>query len=223
MINTVAVGLFVVLATTDSRLGFAGLCAFLVERDAPGLTIGPPFSKMGLRSSPMSELFFDDCELEPTSLLGAPGAGMAIFNEAMLWERGLILAASVGTMHRHLEQCVRHARERRQFGKPIGTFQAVSHRIAEMRLRLETSRLMLYRLADRLDAGSASPLDAALTKLHLSESLVQSSLAMLEIHGGYGYVTDAGLERELRDALASRIYSGTSDMLRNVIAHQLGL
>ena len=216
-------GLFIVLATNDPSLGFAGLCAFVVERDTPGLTVGAKLSKMGLRSSPMSELFFDDCEVDDTALLAAAGAGMAIFNDAMLWERGMILAAAVGTMRRHLEQCVSYARERKQFDKPIGSFQAVSHRIADMSLRLETSRLMLYRLASRFDAGTATPLDAALTKLQLSESLVQSSLAAFEIHGGYGYMTEYGFERELRDALAGRIYSGTSDMQRNVVAHYLGL
>lgn len=216
-------GLFIVLATTDPGLGFAGLCVFLLERDAPGLTVGAPLSKMGLHSSHMAELFFDDCQVPADALLGTAGSGMAIFNDAMLWERGLILAAATGTMRRQLEQCLDYARERRQFGQAIGGFQSVSHRIADMRVRLETSRLMLYRFASRLDAGTATHLDAAITKLHLSESLVESSLAALEIHGGYGYMTEYGFERQVRDALASRIYSGTSDMQRNVVAHHLGL
>lgn len=215
--------LFIVFATTDQRLGFAGLCAFAVERDSPGLTVGPPLAKMGLRSSPMGELFFDGCEIAAESLIGAVGAGMAVFNDAMLWERGMIMAASVGTMRRQLEECLSYAGDRKQFGKPIGSFQAVSHRIADMRLRLETSRLMLYRFARLLDAGDATALDAALTKLQLSDSLVHSSLSALEIHGGYGYMAEYPFERDFRDALASRIYSGTSDMLRNVVAHHLGL
>ena len=112
---------------------------------------------------------------------------------------------------------------RRQFGQPIAAFQAVSHKLAEMKLRLETSHLLLYRVAALLDQGSATELDAALTKLHLSEALVQTSLDALQVHGGYGYVTEAGLERQVRDALASRIYSGTSEMQRNVVARHLGL
>jgi alkylation response protein AidB-like acyl-CoA dehydrogenase len=221
--NAPEAGLFVVFATTDRKLGFAGLCGFLLERDTPGLTVGPPLHKMGLRSSPMSELFLDDCRVPADALLGPAGAGMAVFNDAMLWERGLILAASVGTMRRHLELSVAHASERAQFGKPIGQFQAVSHKLADMRLRLETSRLMLYRFARMLDAGTATAADAALTKLELSDSLVHSGLAAMEVHGGYGYMSEYGFEREVRDALASRIYSGTSDMLRNVVAHSLGL
>jgi alkylation response protein AidB-like acyl-CoA dehydrogenase len=215
--------LFVVFATTDRRLGFAGLSAFLVGRDAVGMEVGRPFSKMGLRTSHLSEVFFDDCRLPAESLLGNEGAGMAIFNTSMRWERSLILASAVGTMRRQLERSVAYARERVQFGQPIGSFQAVSQRLAEMKLRLETGHLMLYRIARLLETGTASDLDAALTKLHLSESLVQSSLDALQIHGGYGYMTETGLERDVRDALASRIYSGTSDMQRNVIVRQLGL
>lgn len=215
--------LFVIFATTDRKLGFAGLCAFLVERGTPGLEIGRPFSKMGLRTSHLSELFLDDCEVPAEALLGTPGGGMAIFNTSMRWERSLILAGAVGTMQRQLERCVAYARERHQFGQPIGSFQAVSHRIADMRVRLETAHLMLFRAAALLDAGQATDFDAAMTKLHLSDSLVHQSMDAMQIHGGTGYMTEAGLERDVRDALASRIYSGTSDMQRNVIVRQLGL
>jgi alkylation response protein AidB-like acyl-CoA dehydrogenase len=215
--------LFIVFATTDRSLGFAGLCAFVVERSAPGLEVGSPFSKMGLRTSHLSELFFTDCQVPAEGLLGEPGGGMAIFNTSMRWERSLILAAAVGTMRRQLERCVSYARERVQFRSPIGAFQAVSHPLAEMRLRLQTSHLMLYRMAALLDAGTATDLDAAMTKLHLSEALVQSSLDSLQVHGGSGYMTESGLERDVRDALGGRIYSGTSEMQRNVIARHLGL
>ncbi|HEV7163459.1 MAG TPA: acyl-CoA dehydrogenase family protein [Solirubrobacteraceae bacterium] len=215
--------LFIVFATIDASLGFAGLCAFVVERGAPGLDVGPAFSKMGLRTSHLGELFLSDCHVGTDALLGEPGGGMAIFNSSMRWERSLILAAAVGTMRRQLERCVAYARERVQFRAPIGSFQAVSHPLAEMRVRLQTSQLMLYRIAALLDAGSATDLDAAMTKLHLSEALVQSSLITLQVHGGYGYVTESGLERDVRDALGARVYSGTSEMQRNVIARHLGL
>ncbi len=214
---------FIVFATTDRRLGFAGLSAFLVDRDAPGLDVGRPFSKMGLRTSHLSELFLSDCRVPGAALLGRAGAGMVIFSRSMRWERSLILAPAVGTMRRQLERCLAYAREREQFGRPIGEFQAISHRLAEMKLRLETSHLMLYRMAALLDDGSATDLDAALTKLHLSECFVQSSLDALQIHGGYGYVTETGIERDVRDALAGKIYSGTSEMQRNLIATHLGM
>jgi alkylation response protein AidB-like acyl-CoA dehydrogenase len=214
---------FLVYATTNPAASLAGLCAFLVERGRPGLSVGPPLPKLGLRSSPMCELALQACEVPAASRLGQEGAGMAVFNLAMQWERGLILASAVGTMQRQLERCVAYARERRQFGTPIGKFQAVSHPIAEMKVRLETSRLVVHRLAWLLDQGKATPLDAALAKLHVSESFLASSLDALQLHGGYGYVGGSELEADVRDAIGTRIHSGTSEMQRNVIAGLLGL
>jgi hypothetical protein len=214
---------FVIFATTDRSSGWAGLCGFVLDRDTPGFAVGQPIHKMGLRTSPMAELFFEDCELRAENLLGTAGAGMAVFNSAMEWERSCILACTVGTMQRQLERSIAYARERSQYGQPIGKFQAVSHRIVEMKLRLETARLLLYRLGWLMEKGKSSPLDSALTKLHLSESFVQSGLDALQIHGGYGYMTEYELERDVRDAIGSRIYSGTSDIQRNIAARFLGL
>jgi hypothetical protein len=213
--------LFVVFANTGKGIG--GLCAFVVPKDAPGLSVGSPLHKMGLRTSPMSELFLEDCEVADDLMLGEPGAGMAVFGTAMQWERGCILACAVGTMERQLERCVAYARERKQFGQPIGSFQAVSHKIVDMKLRLEGARMMLYRFGWLLEADQATALDSALTKLHVSDSFVASSLDALQIHGGYGYMTEYELERETRDAIGSRIYSGTSEIQRRIAAVQLGL
>jgi alkylation response protein AidB-like acyl-CoA dehydrogenase len=221
--NAPEAGLFLVFATTDPALRFAGLSAFLVERDSPGLLVGPPAHKMGLRSSPMAELVLDGCEVPADQVLGHPGGAMGIFNASMERERGFILAGCVGTMRRQLEQCVEHCRGREQFEQPIGSFQAVSHRIADMKVRLEAARALLFRLAWQLDNGTAGPLDAAMTKLFLSESFLQSSLDALQLHGGYGYMVEYGLERDVRDAVAGRLYSGTSEVQRNLIARQLGL
>jgi alkylation response protein AidB-like acyl-CoA dehydrogenase len=212
-----------VYASTDPGMGFAGLSAFLIGRGTRGLSIGQPLEKMGLRTSSMSELFLDDCEIAKEQLLGKPGSGMAIFNVAMQWERSCILASTVGAMQRQLERCITYARERRQSGKPIGKFQAVSHRIADMKVRLETARLLIYRLAWLLERGAARPHDAALAKLYLSECYLQSSLDALQVHGGYGYMAEYELEREVRDAVGTRIHSGTSDIQRNIIAGSLGL
>jgi alkylation response protein AidB-like acyl-CoA dehydrogenase len=215
--------LLVVFATIDRELGFAGLCAFLVDRDTPGLTIGPPLRKMGLRTAPMAELFLEDCAVGADRMLGAPGAGMAIFNTSLQWERGLVLAGAVGAMQRQLERCVAYARERRQFGQPIGRFQAVAHRIVDMQLRLETSRQLLYRFARLTDQGRATVADSALVKLHLSDSFLQSSLDAVQVHGGYGYMSEYELEHDVRDAVGGRLYAGTSEIQRNLVARQLGL
>ncbi|MGH2671256.1 MAG: acyl-CoA dehydrogenase family protein, partial [bacterium] len=122
--NAPVADLFVTFATIDRSLGFAGLCAFLVDRDAPGLVIGKPLAKMGLRTSPMSEVVFEGCRIPATALLGREGGGMALFATAMDWERSCILAGALGTMQRQLERSLDYARDRKQFGQPIGKFQA---------------------------------------------------------------------------------------------------
>lgn len=217
--------LFLVFATIDPGKGFAGISAFLVERDTPGLTVGAPLHKMGLRTSPMCELFFDDCRVPARALLGRPGGAMIIFVAGMERERSLILATAIGSMQRGLERCIEHARQRRQFGSPIGSFQAVSHRIVDMRVRLESARVLLYRLGWLIDQGRAKDVarESAMVKLVISEAFVQNSLDAVQVHGGYGYLTESGLERDLRDAVAGRIYSGTSDIQRNIVARTLGL
>jgi alkylation response protein AidB-like acyl-CoA dehydrogenase len=219
--NAPVAGLFVVLATTDPARGFAALRTFLVDRDRPGLTVGAPTMKMGLRTSPMADLFLDDCLVPADAMLGPPGAGMAIFTATMRRERSFILAPAVGTMRRHLVQCLTHARSRHQSGHPIGAYQAVGHRIVDMRLRLETARLLLYRLGWLIDHHRDTDLDAALLKLHLSECFVQSGLDAMHLHGGSGYVTGLDFERDLRDALGGRTYSGTTEILKNIAARLL--
>lgn len=215
--------LLLVFATTDRARPLAGVCAFLVERETPGLAVGRPLRKMGLETSPIAEVFLEGCRVPASAMLGVPGAGVALFTAAMERERGFILASAVGTMERDLERCVAYARERRQFGRPIGAFQAVSHRVVDMRLRLETARLLVRQLAWRVDRGLPVALESALVKLHLSESFLQSSLDAVQVHGGYGYVAEYEVERHLRDAVAGRLYSGTSEVQRNLVAHLLGL
>ena len=214
---------FVVFATTDRTAGFAGVTGFVIENGTPGLTVGKPLSKMGLRTSPMSELFFEGCEVGEGCLLGKPGGGMVIFNSSMTWERSCILASTIGTMERQLERTVAYAQERKQFGQPIGGFQAVAHKLVDMKLRLETARLLLYRLGWLLDNGKPVALDSALVKLYLSDCYVRSSMDALQVHGGYGYMTEYELERDVRDAIGSRLYSGTSEIQYNIAARSMGL
>jgi alkylation response protein AidB-like acyl-CoA dehydrogenase len=221
--NAPVADVFLVFARTDPAMGFAGLSAFIVERQTPGLSVAGQIHKMGLRTSPMGELALDGCEVPDENLLGAPGAGSTIFNTSMDWERTCILATAVGTMQRQLERCVAHAKERTQFGQPIGKFQAVAHRIADMKVRLETARLLLYKVGWLKTQGKRTAMESAMVKLYLSECFVESSLDAVQIHGGYGYTAEYELERELRDAVGSRLYSGTSEIQRNIIAGGLGL
>jgi alkylation response protein AidB-like acyl-CoA dehydrogenase len=178
---------------------------------------------MGLRTSPMAEVVFDGVEVPATHRLGREGRGVEVFESSMEWERGCILASCLGVMRRQLERCVAHARTRRQFGQPIGKFQAVASRIVDMQLRLETSRLLVYRLGAKKDRGEDATAEAALAKLHVSDSFVKSGLDAVQVFGGYGYTAEYELERELRDAIGGTLYSGTSEIQRNILSRALGL
>ena len=215
--------LFACYAATDPGRGVLGISAFLIPRDTPGFRVVREIPKLGVRTVPMGELAFEDCLVPADARLGREGRGAAIFADSMEWERGAILAASLGTMRRQLERCILHARTRRQFGQPIGKFQAVAHRIVAMKLRLETCRPLVYAIGRLKAEGRDATLSAALAKLHVSECFVQNSLDAVQIFGASGYATELGIERDLRDSVGSLIYSGTNDIQRNIIARELGL
>ena len=212
-----------VFASTDPSVGRWGITAFLVPSDADGFTMEPNRSKMGLRTAPLGDLVLEDCFVPDSARLGPIGAGASIFSDSMEWERSFIFASHVGSMARQLDEAVDYARTRRQFDQPIGKFQSVSNRIADMKLRLESAQLLLYKAAWLLDAGEPAALAAALTKLHLSEAFAASSLDAVRIHGAKGYLSEYGVERDLRDAIGGLTYSGTSDIQRQLIARLLGL
>lgn len=212
-----------VFATTDPSLGRWGISAFLVEVDNPGMTREGARPKMGLRTAPLGDIVLDECYVPAGARLGPEGAGASMFSDSMEWERSFIFASHVGSMHRQLDEAVEHARTRHQFGQPIGRFQSVSNRIADMKLRLETAQLLLYKAAWLMDAGRPAGMASALTNLHLAESFVASSLDAVRIHGAQGYLAEFGVERDLRDAVGGLTYSGTSDIQRQLVARLLGL
>lgn len=214
--------LIVVFATVDRSRSPGGISAFLVERNAPGFKTGRKLEKMGLRTSPMAELFFEDCEVPVENRLGREGIGQSLFTHSMTWERSCILASAVGAMERLLETSLRYSRGRKQFGQPIGKFQLVATKIVDMKMRLEESRASLYRTAWLLGKRKRAVLEAALSKLVISENWVKCAEDALQIHGGYGYMTEYEIERELRDALGSKLYSGTSEIQRMLVASLLG-
>jgi alkylation response protein AidB-like acyl-CoA dehydrogenase len=214
----------IVFAITDPSKGFhGGVTAFLLERGTPGFSASRKIEKMGLRTSPFGELAFDDVHVPDSAIVGQLGGGAQIFIHAMDWERICLFAAHVGQMERILERGVQYARTRQQFGKPISKFQAVSHKLADFKVRLECARLLTYRAATKLEKTRGVAFDAAMTKLFVSESLVQGAMDVLQVFAGYGYATEYEIEREVRDAIGSRIYSGTSEMQRNTIAAWMGL
>jgi alkylation response protein AidB-like acyl-CoA dehydrogenase len=216
--------LFLVFATVKPERGMWGITAFLIEKGTPGLSVSRPFKKLGLTTSPMGEVVLDDCRVPATSRLGKEGQGAAVFNHSMGWERSCILASQVGRMQQQLDACVCYAKEREQFGKPIGSFQLVAAKLADMKVRLETSRLLLYRAAWQLSQSSESgAIEAAMAKLYISESAVASALDAVQVHGGYGYMQDFHVEQQLRDSIGGTLYSGTSEIQRLLIARHLGL
>ncbi len=213
----------VVFASTNADAGQWGISAFIVEAGFDGFQLGTTRGKMGLKTSPFGEIYLDDCVVHETARLGPEGAGFSIFSRSMEAERGYILSSQVGAMQRQLEDGIEFARERHQFGGPIGRFESVANRLVDMKLRLETCRLLLYKLAWLDQRGQRLAMEAALTNLHLSESFVASGLDAIRLHGAQGYVQELGIERDLRDGVGGLIYSGTSDIQRKVIARLLGL
>jgi alkylation response protein AidB-like acyl-CoA dehydrogenase len=221
--NAPVADMALVFATVDPSKGMWGITAFIVDKNTPGFKISRNIHKMGLRTSPMAELIFQDCVVPEENRLGPVGVGARIFNNSMGWERSCILASNLGVMERQLEICINYARERVQFGQPIGKNQSVANRIVDMKVRLETARLILYKVAWLKKRGESAVLEAALAKLYLSESFIQSGLDAIRTLGGYGYMTEFEVERDLRDAIGGTIYSGTSDIQRNIIASLMGL
>ena len=221
--NTQNASLFVIFANVDPSKGANGITAFLAEKGTPGLIIGQKLHKMGLRTSPMSELAMVDCEVPVENVLGGEGRGQAIFTSSMEWERTCILASHLGMMQRLLETSVKYAHDRRQFGQPIGKFSAIANKVADMEVRLETGRLLLYKAAWLKSQGGHALRAASMAKLYISEACIQSCLDAIQIQGGYGYMTEYEVERDLRDAISGKIYSGTSEIQRVIIAGFQGL
>lgn len=221
--NAPIADILLVFAITDPAKKFAGITGFIVEKDFPGFSRGKKEDMLGLRTCPLGEIILNNCEVPEKNRLGKEGAGSAIFNSEMELERSCLFASHLGAMERELELCVSHARTRKQFGKPIGQYQSISHKIADMRMRIELSRLILYKVAWMKSQGKRAPVESAISKLFISESYVSTSLDALQIHGAYGYSKEYEFERNLRDSIAGKIYSGTSEIQRNIIASYLGL
>lgn len=212
-----------VLASTDSERRSWGLSAFLVDLNSQGVSRSGNISKMGLQSAEFGEIRFEDCFVATKQRLGAEGHGAMMFSSALDLERAFIMAPAVGLMRRELELSVAHANTRKQRGRSIGSFQSVSNRIADMAVRLEASRLLIYRAADLMDSGRSTKQYSPLVKFALSEFYVASGLDAVRNKGTQGYLLDDSSAINLRDAIGSLFYSGTTDILRNLIASYAGV
>ncbi|MEM6470811.1 MAG: acyl-CoA dehydrogenase family protein [Planctomycetota bacterium] len=214
----------IIFAATDRDRGFWGISAFIVDRETPGYEAGEVRKKMGMQTTPMGNIQLTDCFVPEENLIGNEGSGGSLFTSTMEAERGYIFASQLGAMERQLHDAVHHVNERRyRDGRPIGSFQSVSNRVADMKVRLEAARHLLYKVAWLDDMKKPLLIDAAIAKLFLSECFVDSSFDLIRTFGAKGYVSEYGVERDLRDGIGGLIYSGTSDIQRNVIANLLGV
>jgi len=212
----------IVFATVDKKLGNAGVTAFIVEKDFPGFSTGEPFHKMGVKASTTSEVFMDNCEVPEENLLGEIGHGFSYAHETLSWDRSALLAPFVGGLKFMLEEATRYSGEREQFGKPINKFQAIQHKLADIKVTTEAAKLLVYRVAHDKDMGN--PLNhkhLSTAKAFVGDWGLQSASEAIQIFGGYGYIHEYPIERMLRDAKLAQIGGGTSEIQRFILSRLL--
>ena len=219
--NAAEAGVFLVFATIDASAGYKGITCFLVERNTPGFRIGKKEDKLGIRASSTCELIFDECLVPRANVMGEPGKGYKIAIETLNEGRIGIGAQMVGLAQGALEHSLQYAKERKQFGKAIGEFQGVQFELAEMAVRVEAARLLVYNAARLRDAGQPFVTQAAMAKYYASVIAEEVASKAVEILGGVGFTRDYPVEKLYRDAKIGRIYEGTSNMQKTVIARAL--
>lgn len=213
---------FIVFATHDSRLHYRGLSAFLVPRNTPGLSVGTAERKIGLHSAEMACVYLDDCRVPKEALLGKSKRAAEIFRTTLLWERTFMLAPAVGTMRRQIKGVIDYANERKQFGQAIGKFQAVSHRIANMYANYWQARQIFRKAAYEIVHNDNGFL-ASVANLVLGNAALDVHLNAVKCFGAVGYMHDSNVGADIQDAIGGQIYSGTSDIQKNIIAENIGL
>ncbi|MFN3254756.1 MAG: acyl-CoA dehydrogenase family protein [Ilumatobacter sp.] len=213
----------IVFASTKPDAGRWGISAFVVPMDAPGVERSPNRDKMGMRTTPFGDIVLRDVHVPADALIGKAGAGASIFNAVVQFERAFVFATQVGAMERQLGDAIAYAQQRVQGGQAIARHQVIAHRIADMKQQHETARLFVYRAAIAMASGKATTMSAALAKIVGSDTGIELAMNAASIGGARGYVSEFEVERDLRDAIGGLVYSGTSDIQRNIIARLLGV
>lgn len=212
---------FTVVVRTDEG-GAKGMTAFILDRDTPGLSVGRVLDKMGNRSSPTSEMVMVDVRVPDSQRLGPVGqAQWAIGFECFAWERTVMLGSAIGGMQRGLEESIRYAKQREAFGKPIAHFQSIAHKLADMKINLESARLMLRYGAWKKDQGQEHQIEASMAKAYIGKCALENADDAIQIHGGWGYIKDYPVERSWRDAKLSTIGGGTTEIQKVIISRLL--
>mgnify|MGYP001280131885 FL=1 len=208
-------------AITEKGVGHKGISCFLVDKKNNGFDVGKPEDKLGIRSSDTTELYFDNVHVPETHLIGSEGDGFKIALSTLDGGRIGIAAQALGIAQASLDNSILYSKEREQFGKPISVNQSIQNKLANMAIEIESARLLVYKAAwlkdSKLDFGYA----ASMAKVYASEVAMRASTECVQIHGGYGYIKETGVERLMRDAKITQIYEGTSEIQRLVIARHL--
>ena len=210
-----------VAALTEKDVGHKGISCFIVEKGFNGFSVGKPEKKLGIKSSDTTELYFDNVEIPKENLIGNEGDGFKICLGTLDGGRIGIAAQALGIAQASLDAAINHSKERKQFNKPISSFQAIQFKLTDMSIAIESARLLTIKAAWLKDNGLKYGVEAAMAKLYASEVAMKASTECVQIHGGYGYIRDYGVERLMRDAKITQIYEGTSEVQRVVIARAL--
>jgi alkylation response protein AidB-like acyl-CoA dehydrogenase len=217
--NAPVADVMVIFANVNKARKHEGITAFIIEKGTPGLTTGKPFHKMGCKCSSTSEVFLADCEVPEENILGGEGKGWLIALSGVEWDRCTLLSPVLGAALYNLESCARYANERQQFKRPIRNFQAIQHRIADMKVFIEAVRLAVYRVASAKDNGQMlNPLQAAVSKVYAGDRGFEMASEAVQIFGGYGFMHEYPVERNFRDSKLAAIGGGTSDIMRMIVS-----
>lgn len=212
---------FVVFAKTDPAAGHKGMTAFIVPRDSAGLRVGEPLGKLGQRAAPTAEVFLDRVFVPEDQRLGDEGSGFALAMAVFDHSRPMVAAFGVGLLERCIDESLAYARERRSMGHKLVEHQAIAHKLAEMRMRLEAARLLTYQAAWLVDQGRSNTLQASVAKATAADAAMWGATEAIQIFGGMGYSTEYPVEKLFRDAKVLQIYEGTSEIQRNIIAREM--
>lgn len=219
--NATLAEFFVVFAKTDPEAGHRGMTAFIVPKGSEGLTVGPPLGKLGQRAAPTSEVFFERVFVPEDHRLGEEGSGFALAMTVFDHSRPMVAAFGVGLIERCIDESLAYARERSSMGRKLIEHQAIAHKLAEMRMRLEAARLLTYQAAWLVDQGRPNTLQASIAKAFAADAAMWSATEAVQIFGGMGYSTEYPVEKLFRDAKVLQIYEGTSEIQRNIMAREM--
>lgn len=213
--------LVIFFCVTKKAAGSRGISAFIIEKGTPGLTVGKKENKLGIRASDTCEIYFDNCKISEENLIGDEGQGFSIAMKALGGGRIGIAAQSVGLARSALDKAISYSKEREQFGQPIGNFGAIQNKIADMATNIDAARLLVWKAAILKDQSKDYAKESSMAKLFASSTAMSAASDCVQIHGGYGYMQEYGVERLMRDAKITEIYEGTSEIQRLVISRDV--